>query len=36
MFRVENRLFKTLAAACKYADRIRVQTGVFVAITQEA
>lgn len=32
MYRVENRLFKTLTAACKYADRIHVRTGVFVAV----
>lgn len=32
MFRVENRLFKTLKGACKYADRIRALTGVFVAV----
>ncbi len=32
MFRVENRLFKTLAGACKYADRIHLMTGVFVAV----
>ncbi len=32
MYRVENRLFKTLAGACKYADRIHVLTGVFVAV----